>query len=118
MESECETVSPGPARRVFSVTKLGRRVVQRCAEKLRQRTEVVQSYLDALSGEPLDVVEDDHRKYEVLVEAKLSVSAEDEASARRKVEEALAVARRVDADVWSTGHVWLYEATEGDAEGH
>jgi PadR family transcriptional regulator, regulatory protein PadR len=118
VEPEWETVGPGPARRVFSVTKVGRRVVERCAESLRQRTDVLLRYLDALpgGGERPAMVDEDQRNFEVLVEAKLSVNAEDEVSARRKVEEALAVTRKVDADVWSTGQVWLYEATEEDAK--
>lgn len=114
VEPEWETVGPGPARRVFSVTKLGRRVVERCAESLRQRTTIVRRYLDELPGQRLGVVSGDERSFEILVEAKLSVNAEDEASARRKVEAALGEPRLVDSDVRSTGQVWVYEATEED----
>ncbi|MDQ3679041.1 MAG: helix-turn-helix transcriptional regulator [Actinomycetota bacterium] len=115
VDPEWETMGPGPARRVFSVTKLGRRMVERCAESVRDRTATVQRYLDAVDGQRLEIVREPQRSFEVLVEAKLSVDAEDVASARRKVEEALADTRMVDSDVWSTGQVWLYEATqEGD----
>lgn len=116
VDPEWETVGPGPARRVFTVTKLGRRVVERCAENLRERTANVQRYLGALPGQPSVIVGAGHRGFEVLVEAKLSVSADDEPSARRKVEEALAETRMVAPDVWSTGQVWLYEATEENEE--
>ncbi|MDQ3570000.1 MAG: helix-turn-helix transcriptional regulator [Actinomycetota bacterium] len=115
VEPEWETMGPGPARRVFSVTKLGRRMVERCAQSVGERTATIQRYLDAVDGQRLEVVREPQRSFEVLVEAKLSVDADDVASARRKVEEALADTRMVDSDVWSTGEVWLYEATqEGD----
>ncbi len=116
VDPEWETMGPGPARRVFTVTKLGRDVVERCAQSLRERTANLQQYLDALSGQPPAFVGNGHRDFEVLVEAKLSVSADDESSARRKVEEALAQARMVAPDVWSTGQVWLYEAREEHEE--
>lgn len=51
------------------------------------------------------------RSFEVLIEAKLAVQAFDEASARRKVERALAPGRALDADVGATGEAWIYEAT-------
>jgi hypothetical protein len=51
------------------------------------------------------------RSFDVLIEAKLSVEAFDEASAQRKVERALAKPHLVDADVWTTGQVSVYGAT-------
>lgn len=51
------------------------------------------------------------RTFEVLIEAKLSVRAFDEASAQRKVERALGKGRPMDEDVWTTGQVWVYDAT-------
>ncbi len=51
------------------------------------------------------------RSFDVLIEAKLSVEAFDEASAQRKVERALARPHLVDADVWTTGQVSVYGAT-------
>lgn len=112
VDPEWETLGPGPARRVFTATKLGRRTIERCAESVRARTVNLQRYLGDPSGQPSNGVGEDHRGFEVLVEAKLSVNADDESSARRKVEEALAHTRMVAPDVWSTGQVWLYEATE------
>lgn len=109
---EWETAGPGPARRVFTITELGRSTVERCAESVRERTANVERYLGALSGQPSTAAPDEPHGFEVLVEAKLSVSAEDESSARRKVEQALAESRMVGPGVRSTGEVWLYEATE------
>jgi len=116
VDPEWETMGPGPARRVFTVTKHGRTVVERCAASLRERTATLQRYLGALPGRPPANRRADRRDFEVLVEAKLSVSAEDESSARVKVEEALGQPRMVASDVWSTGKVWLYEATEESQE--
>lgn len=114
VDPEWETVGPGPARRVFSITRLGRSVVQRCAEGLRQRTAVVQSHLDALAGSR-PAAGERSRSFEVLVEAKLSVSAENEAAARRKAEKALA-GPMAESDVRLKGQAWLYDATEEDEE--
>lgn len=50
------------------------------------------------------------RRFEVLVEAKLTVDAFDEGSAQRKAERSLGKGRRLDSDVASTGHVWSYDA--------
>ena len=50
------------------------------------------------------------RRFEVLVEAKLTVDAFDEHSAQRKAERSLGKGRRIDSDVASTGDVWSYEA--------
>jgi DNA-binding PadR family transcriptional regulator len=112
VDPEWETAGPGPARRVFTITKLGRRTVERCAGHVKERTANLQRYLDALAGPPPVAVGENSHGYEVLVEAKLSVSADDQDSARRKVEEALAQSRMVGAGVRSTGQVWVYEATE------
>ncbi len=51
------------------------------------------------------------RLFEVEVEAKLTVLAFDEASARKKVERALAAGRDLGTDVEATGAVWTYVAT-------
>ncbi len=50
------------------------------------------------------------RQFEVEIEAKLLVSAFDEASARSKVERALSGGRVLDSDVQATGNVWTYAA--------
>ena len=115
VEPTWETVGPGPARRVFHPTKAGRRTLERCASGLRQRTSTVQRHLDAQRDRRLEVVPEESRRFEVLVEAKLAVDADDEASARRKVEEALGEHRAVDTGVSSTGEVWVYEAAEHGA---
>ena len=58
------------------------------------------------------------RPFEVEIEAKLTVLAFDEDSARKKVERALAAGRKLDADVGATGEVWTYAAsTGGEAQG-
>lgn len=51
------------------------------------------------------------RRFEVELEAKVTVDAFDEASARKKIERALAENRRLGDDVTATGAVWTYAAT-------
>ncbi len=51
------------------------------------------------------------RPFQVEIEAKVTVLAFDEASARKKVERALAVGRNVATDVEGTGVVWTYATT-------
>ena len=53
------------------------------------------------------------RTFQVEIEARLAVEAFDEASAKKKVEKALATGRRLDPDVSATGAVWTYAATTG-----
>ena len=58
------------------------------------------------------------RPFQVEIEAKVTVLAFDEASARKKVERALAPGRNVGNDVEATGAVWTYATTPeatGDA---
>ena len=50
------------------------------------------------------------RTFQIEIEAKLLVDAFDEASARKKVERALAANKTLDGDVRATGHVWTYHA--------
>lgn len=50
--------------------------------------------------------------FEVELEAKVKVMAFDEASARLKVERALAERKRLDDDVTATGEVWTYAVTQ------
>jgi hypothetical protein len=52
------------------------------------------------------------RHFEIEIEAKVRVDAFDEASARKKVEKALAARRRLGDDVAATGDVWTYAATQ------
>jgi hypothetical protein len=52
------------------------------------------------------------RHFEIEIEAKIRVEAFDEASARKKVEKALAARRNLGADVTATGDVWTYSATQ------
>jgi hypothetical protein len=55
------------------------------------------------------------RPFRVEVEAKVTVLAFDEASARKKVERALAAGRNVATDVEATGAVWTYATTQEPA---
>lgn len=48
------------------------------------------------------------RAFTVEIEAKLNVLAFDEASARKKVERALAKGRQLGPDVVATADVWTY----------
>jgi hypothetical protein len=52
------------------------------------------------------------RHFEIEIEAKIRVDAFDEASARKKIEKALASRRRLGDDVVATGDVWTYAATQ------
>jgi hypothetical protein len=56
------------------------------------------------------------RTFEIEIEAKLTVDAFDEDSARKKVERALSANKSIDADVRSTGHVWTYHVTRSDGD--
>ncbi|HEV2069273.1 MAG TPA: hypothetical protein VGR26_05730 [Acidimicrobiales bacterium] len=51
------------------------------------------------------------RPFQVEIEAKVTVLAFDEESARKKVERALAAGRNVGTDVEATGVVWTYATT-------
>jgi c-di-GMP-binding flagellar brake protein YcgR len=51
------------------------------------------------------------RPFAVEIEAKVTVLAFDEESARKKVERALAAGRRVGADIEGTGAIWMYAVT-------
>ena len=51
------------------------------------------------------------RQFEIEIEARVRVAAFDEASARKKVEKAMAARRRLRDDVSATGDVWTYAAT-------
>lgn len=52
------------------------------------------------------------RHFEIEIEAKIRVDAFDEASARKKIEKALAAQRQLGTDVKATGEVWTYAATQ------
>ena len=54
------------------------------------------------------------RTFEVEIEAKLTVAAFDEASARKKIEKALAERKHLGDDVQATGAVWTYAVTAVD----
>lgn len=54
--------------------------------------------------------------FELEVEAKLTVHAFDEESARKKAERALASGRTLGDDVEATGEVWVYHAERVEAE--
>jgi PadR family transcriptional regulator PadR len=114
-----ETPAAGPARRVYELTPAGRRTLQACAASLRQRSEVLEDHLGRYGVGSMRPMPKRKRSFEVLVEAKLSVEAFDESSAQRKVERAFGRPRMIDGDVWTTGQVWIYEATpqEASAEG-
>ncbi|HUF33390.1 MAG TPA: hypothetical protein VMN58_09315 [Acidimicrobiales bacterium] len=51
------------------------------------------------------------RAFSVEIEARLTVQAFDEASARKKVERVLAEGRELGPDVESTDAVWTYAVT-------
>jgi endonuclease/exonuclease/phosphatase (EEP) superfamily protein YafD len=52
------------------------------------------------------------RPFTVEIEAKLSVLAFDEASARKKVEKALSKDRQLGPDVTATAEVWTYAVAD------
>lgn len=53
------------------------------------------------------------KTFTVEIEAKVEVEAFDEATARKKVERALAAQRPLGTDVRATGHVWTYATIPG-----
>ncbi len=55
------------------------------------------------------------RPFTVEIEAKLSVLAFDEASARKKVEKALTKGRQLGPDVAATAEVWTYTVADDTA---
>ena len=55
------------------------------------------------------------RSFTVEIEAKLSVLAFDEASARKKVEKALTKGRQLGPDVAATAEVWTYTVADDNA---
>lgn len=55
------------------------------------------------------------RSFTVEIEAKLNVLAFDEASARKKVEKALAKGRQLGPDVAATAEVWTYTVADDNA---
>ena len=57
------------------------------------------------------------RPFEVEIEAKLTVLAFDEGSARKKAERALAAGNNLASDVVASGAVWIYAtAASSDAQ--
>jgi DNA-binding PadR family transcriptional regulator len=100
----------GPARRVFSVTPEGGRLAQTCASSLQAKNEALQGHLSRLLLDSSSQRTD--RGFEVLIEAKLSVAANDFESASRTVKCALGDKRRIAAGIWSQGEVWVYAASD------
>lgn len=106
-----ETPAAGPARRVYELTPSGREALALSASGLRERSQALDEHLGRYGGSPAGATaRQPQQPFEVLVEAKLSVVAPDEASARRKVEQALRGGRSLDNDVRTTGEVWVYDA--------
>ncbi len=105
-----ETSGAGPARRVYEITAEGRRVAALVSGDLRERGRVFEQHLTGEQEPRLRVV-DGHgiRAFEVLVEAKLSVRAPDDATARQAAEQALGAERTIDENVTGTGQVWVYD---------
>jgi PadR family transcriptional regulator, regulatory protein PadR len=101
-----ETSGPGPARRVYGLSPEGRRVVERCATILGERTSALQRRL----AQALRATGAAERCFRVTVEAKLSVHATDEQAARQAVEKALGRGHMISQDVRGTGEASIYQA--------
>ncbi|MGH9182441.1 MAG: PadR family transcriptional regulator [Acidimicrobiales bacterium] len=113
VQSSWEIRESGPARRVYALTSLGREALELAAGSLRERRGLLDEQLGRyLEGRADPGLEEPRRAFEVLVEAKLSVTAADEASARTRVEGALAEGRALGEGVVATGKAWVYGATE------
>lgn len=119
-----ETPAAGPARRVYDLTPAGRQALELSASGLRERSQVLDEHLGRYDFSTADAgagagaqSREAQPSFEVLVEAKLSVLAPNEASARRKVEKALGGGRTIDSDVRATGEVWVYDANPETGEG-
>jgi PadR family transcriptional regulator PadR len=109
VEPRWETSGAGPARRVYEITAEGRRMAARVSDVLRERSRAFEEQLSLAGERRLRLVPGDSRSFEVLVEAKLAVQAQDEGSAREAAEQALAANRTIDDDVQATGQVWVYD---------
>lgn len=111
-----ETPAAGPARRVFELTPEGEHAVRLAASALLERSRVVEEYLarpglTTTRGRPKR-----KRLFEVQVHARLSVHALDEASARRKVERALARGRMLEPDVSAAELSSVSDVVAADAD--
>ena len=109
LQADWET-GTGAARRVYTVTPEGGRLAERCASSLQAKTEALQEHLARVLPDPSS--QSAGRHFEVLVEAKLSVEADDAESASRRVEYALGSRRPIASGVWTAGQVWVYPASD------
>lgn len=108
-----ETTGVGPARRVYELSAEGRQVLEVAAASLRKHIKTLDPALARYLQGRLKTLSGQKQSFEFLVEAKVSVAAADEQSARRKVDRLFGRARPLDGDVRATGQVWVY-ASEGE----
>lgn len=96
-------VGAGPARRVYEVTPAGRHALELATPRLRRHARSAPGPQARYVQGRLRAVATGMQAFGFTVEARLSVQACDEASARRKLERAFGQARTLGTDVHATG---------------
>ena len=100
-----ETTGVGPARRVYELSPSGRHALEISAATLRRQAKSVDERLSRYILGRLRSLSNNKQSFEFTVEARLSVQAMDETSARRKLERAFGQPHVLDTDVRTTGGV-------------
>ncbi len=118
VEPTWETTGVGPARRVYQLSPAGRHALEVSAATLRRqaRTMADERLAKYVLGR-LRVLANHKHVFEFAVEARLSVQAMDETSARRKVERAFGQPHLLGTDVRTAGYVSIEAAGMDEAEG-
>jgi len=111
-----ETTGVGPARRVYELSPQGRQVLELAATSLRAQMKALDPNLSRYLQGRLKTISSHKQSFELLIETKLSVSAADEGSARRKLERLFGQSRALEIDVRTTGQVWIYGDEQRDGE--
>ncbi len=109
LRSRWDTSRRGPARKVYELTPAGRGAVEDSAAMLKDVVHKLSGYL--IRHRDLKLQSKHNQLFEVLVEARMLVRASNQASARRRVEDAFAEPLGLCLDLRHHGPVWVYEAT-------
>ena len=108
-----ETTGVGPARRVYELSASGRHALEISAPTLRRQAKSVDERLSRYILGRLRSLSNNKQSFEFTVEARLSVQAMDETSARRKLERTFGQPHVLDTDVRTTGGVQIRTQRNG-----
>jgi PadR family transcriptional regulator PadR len=100
-----DTSGIGPARRVYRVLPAGSSALEVAAPKLRRQAAAQDGPESEYVRSRLRSLQSNKQAFTFTVDARLTVRANDEGAARRKLERALAHTHLIDADVRTTGDV-------------